>query len=134
MLNDGEFMYIWEDQAKTGFKTKLTPAMTPPAEASKPAGSAPGSSDQQPGNNSTDPLNKFETDKNYRIDCKLSSVDDQTFVPPAEVKFMSFDTSSMPKDKVDSGSVMKSGTGKPAMPDISPISKDTTAPDIGGDE
>lgn len=85
MLNDTEYVYIWEDQATTGMKMKSpepasaeTPEMQ---EATKDLGPAPMTQDQSP-------LDTFQADPKFSIECQLTDVPDTALMPPASVTFM----------------------------------------------
>ncbi len=85
MLNDSEYTYIWEDQATTGMKMKeIEPAsqQSPETQAeTQDLGPAPRTAD-------TNPLNTFEANPKYRIECQIGDVPDEAFMPPATVNFM----------------------------------------------
>lgn len=88
MLNDGEYIYFWQDSATTGMKMKIQPTPTPDKNA--PTDKTATNTQTSPTADSQNPANEFETDPKYRIDCKLGGVTDAIFVPPTQVKFMDF--------------------------------------------
>ena len=85
MLNDSEYIYIWEDLATTGMKMKAPePASkeTPETqEATKDLGPAPMTKDLSP-------IDTFQADPKFSIECELADVPDSALMPPASVNFM----------------------------------------------
>jgi|GEM_PF-1223379 len=88
VLNDGEYMYIWQEAATTGIKMKIQPTPTPDKTAPAEKNDLAEQDSQVP--NAQNPADEFEADPKYRIDCKLGNVTDEIFIPPAQVKFMDF--------------------------------------------
>jgi hypothetical protein len=88
VLNDGEYMYIWQESATTGMKMKIQPTPTPDKNAPAEKNDLAAQDSLAP--NSQNPAGEFESDPKYRIDCKLGNVTDEMFTPPAQVKFMDF--------------------------------------------
>jgi len=80
LLTNLDYTYIWEEGATTGIKFKnAIPTGTSPTETSE---TSPTQVDD------INPLSKFETDGNYRIDCQMKDIPDANFVAPATVNFM----------------------------------------------
>lgn len=87
-LNDGEYTYIWEQNAKTGFKTKLPSE----EEVKKMAESVPATEpeNEQVADTSSPNIAQFESNDAYTINCDMKDLPESEFMPPTDVKFMDF--------------------------------------------
>jgi len=77
MLNDGEFMYIWNDIDKTGVKISL--AMASPSGSTAPK--------QKYNDFTKEDIQKQYEEMGYKYDCNEAKIDDVDFVIPADVVF-----------------------------------------------
>lgn len=83
MINDSTYLYIWDDKIKQGSKMTI-----PTEEDSKEL------TDKAKDYQATAPKLETQTDfdnlknEGYVIDCKSGNVDDSSFVPPTDVKFI----------------------------------------------
>lgn len=81
MISDTLYTYVWDDESKEGFKTKL-----PSDEEMKK-----NSEKYNSGNDSYQPeavAKEYEDETKYNVNCKEGGVSDSEFVPPADVKFL----------------------------------------------
>lgn len=84
MINDTAYLYTWDDKTKQGSKMAIPTEEEAKAMADKAKQYAP----------STAPKLDSEADyqgykdQGYTIDCKAGSVDDASFTPPSDVKFI----------------------------------------------
>jgi hypothetical protein len=112
-LNDGEYTYVWEQNAKTGFKTKLPTEeeIKKMNEALPPTDSVDSMSVEE----STPDITQFESDDAYTINCDMKDVPDKELAPPTDVEFMDFSqmsedwAKSMPTG--DEGNTMPGSSG-----------------------
>jgi hypothetical protein len=86
MLNDGEYIYFWQDQATSGMKMKVVPSVTPVQTTGQP--DQPDQDKTGTGDDRQNPVAQLESDAKYRIDCNLGNVNDEVLVPPAQIKFV----------------------------------------------
>lgn len=86
MINDGEYIYIWEDGKTTGVKMKLpseAEAQKAKEEASKLSGDY----------EAAKIANQYDDSSKFSLDCKEGKIEDSQFVAPSAIKFL--DTSAM---------------------------------------
>ncbi len=94
MISDTEYTYIWDDETKTGIKTKI--------ESETPTPVVTGNT-QQP----IEPLSAatgYEDESKFKVDCTARVILDSEFTPPADIKF------------TDLGEMMKAIPTMPAIP------------------
>lgn len=77
MINDGENIYIWNNQDKQGTKYKLS------------ALPSPTDNPQNQGVNQMKDAEKWaaEVQSKYKVDCQPGSINDNQFVPPSDISF-----------------------------------------------
>ena len=85
MISDGEFIYVWDDQTKEGFKF---PAVDPD-ENQEIADQTAQNQPDLPDFSKEDVQQQYQ-DQGYRLDCDQTNVADSEFVPPTDVTFQDF--------------------------------------------
>lgn len=85
MINDGEWIYIWEEGATEGIKTKM---MTE-EEGEKLKNKMEEMKTEVPDFENPESVQEYE-DQGYTINCNPENLDDSTFIPPANVNFVGF--------------------------------------------
>ena len=81
MISDGEFVYVWDNQTKEGFKFPVTD----PEEAQEAASNKPDGPDF-----SQEDVQRQYEDQGYTLDCDQTNISDEEFTPPADVTFQDF--------------------------------------------
>ncbi len=76
MINDGEWLYLWNNQTQEGMKYKLTALNKQPGPS------------VTPGEKWQDPqVWADEIEQKYQVKCEETIIDDEQFKPPSEVNF-----------------------------------------------
>lgn len=86
MINDGTYMYIWNEGETTGFKSQI-PSEEDIAEVTEDA-----QTNQQIPNFTDTEVQEEYQDDGYTVNCTETEVADSEFVPPTNVTFQDFST------------------------------------------
>lgn len=87
MINDGEWIYIWEEGATEGIKTKM---MTEEEEQATKA-QVEDIKKEIPDFENPESVQEYK-DKGYTINCNPENLNDSVFIPPSNVNFVDFAT------------------------------------------